>query len=339
METQAYPVGTAEASGFGPPNAKAVFRRVEQQAVTPIGEGRTRYLYASGVEARDRHAEVRRGDLRGDQRLVRRGQADDRGASRRSGSRRRPIGRRPRSRRTTRQPCSVVCSRSAWQKRGAIREPLRQRLRPRTPRGHLRPARLPRAALRHRRGSAELRRRGHARQAGAAPDPGSDRVVVGLRGGAPAAGRALPGLRRRPARPGPLDAHARPLHARQHGQRPGALHRPGDPPAHARERPLVGRRAVGVALGVRAPRAGARRVLRGSAAVRLRAPHVVRPVDPPEHRRDVRALEQVPRRPVEHRRLGRAGRRGAARAARRASRGWPGSSPSTPRPEASRRRT
>ncbi len=52
METQAYPVGTAEASGFGPPNAKAVFRRVEQQAVTPIGEGRTRYLYASGVEAR-----------------------------------------------------------------------------------------------------------------------------------------------------------------------------------------------------------------------------------------------------------------------------------------------
>jgi vanillate O-demethylase monooxygenase subunit len=52
METQSYPVGTAEASGFGAPSAKPVFRRVEQQAVTPIGEGRTRYLYATGVDAR-----------------------------------------------------------------------------------------------------------------------------------------------------------------------------------------------------------------------------------------------------------------------------------------------
>jgi vanillate O-demethylase monooxygenase subunit len=54
MTTQAYPVGTARESEFGEPtnNAKAVFRRVEQQAVTPISEGRSRYLYASGVEAR-----------------------------------------------------------------------------------------------------------------------------------------------------------------------------------------------------------------------------------------------------------------------------------------------
>jgi phenylpropionate dioxygenase-like ring-hydroxylating dioxygenase large terminal subunit len=52
MATQGYPVGTAEASGFGAPNAKPIFRRVEQQAVTPIGESKTRYLYASGIDAR-----------------------------------------------------------------------------------------------------------------------------------------------------------------------------------------------------------------------------------------------------------------------------------------------
>ena len=55
-----------------------------------------------------------------------------------------------------------------------------------------------------------------------------------------------------------------------------------------------------------------------------RAPSRMRPVDPPVHRPDVRALEQVPRRPVEHRRLGRHGRRGSARAA---CRGSPRSSP------------
>ena len=90
----------------------------------------------------------------------------------------------------------------------------------------------------------------------------------------------------------------------------GAIGRPVD-----RERSLVGRRALGVALGVREAGSGPRRALRGSAALRLRGESRVRPVDPPGHRRDVRALEQVPRRPVEHRRLGRDGRRRAARAA------------------------
>lgn len=52
MTTQAYPVGTAEANDFGEPRGEALFRRVEQQAVTPTGDRRTRYLYASGVEAR-----------------------------------------------------------------------------------------------------------------------------------------------------------------------------------------------------------------------------------------------------------------------------------------------
>ena len=51
---------------------------------------------------------------------------------------------------------------------------------------------------------------------------------------------------------------------------------------------------------------------------------------PPGHRPDVRAVEQVPRRPVEHRRLGRHGRRGA-----RAScpRGSPRCSPRRPATE------
>ena len=62
---------------------------------------------------------------------------------------------------------------------------------------------------------------------------------MGLRAGAAAARRALPGLRRRSARAGPVHAHARPLHARQHGQRPRALHRPRDRPSRRRERSLV----------------------------------------------------------------------------------------------------
>jgi vanillate O-demethylase monooxygenase subunit len=50
MSTFSFPVGTAAASGNGRPTAKPIYRRIDQQAVTPIGEKRTRYLYASGVE-------------------------------------------------------------------------------------------------------------------------------------------------------------------------------------------------------------------------------------------------------------------------------------------------
>ena len=51
METRAFPVGTAAISDMGPPGIPHLFRRLEQQAVTPVGPGRSRYLYASGVEA------------------------------------------------------------------------------------------------------------------------------------------------------------------------------------------------------------------------------------------------------------------------------------------------
>jgi phenylpropionate dioxygenase-like ring-hydroxylating dioxygenase large terminal subunit len=49
LTSQAFPEGTAEASGFGPPDAKPIFHRIDQQSVTPIGVGRTRYLWAFGL--------------------------------------------------------------------------------------------------------------------------------------------------------------------------------------------------------------------------------------------------------------------------------------------------
>ena len=113
------------------------------------------------------------------------------------------------------------------------------------------------AARRPRRGPDELRDRGRPVVAGAAAHPGPDRVVVGLRGGHAAARRALPGVRRRPAGPGPQHAHARPLHARQHRQRPGPLPRPGRRAAGDRERPVLGRRPLRLAVGVRQARSGA----------------------------------------------------------------------------------
>ena len=100
---------------------------------------------------------------------------------------------------------------------------------------------------------------GDAVVAGAAAHPGPDRVVVGLRGGDAAARRALPGVRRRSPGPGPQHAHARPLHARQHGQRPGPLHRPRDRATDDRERPVLGRRPRRLAVGVRQARSGASR--------------------------------------------------------------------------------
>ena len=109
----------------------------------------------------------------------------------------------------------------------------------------------------------------------------------------------------------------------------GAIGRPD-----LRERPLVGRRAVRLAVGLRAARSDPGRALRGSAALRLRGEPGVRSVHPPGRGCDLRALEQVPRRPVERRRLGRHGGRRSSRAARR------GSALSSPRrPARSRRRT
>ena len=89
--------------------------------------------------------------------------------------------------------------------------------------------------------------------------PGQTESWWGYEAGAAAARRALPGVRRRPARAGSLHPHARALHARQHGQRPRAVHRPRHRPADDRQRAVVRRRARGLAVGVRQARPGRRR--------------------------------------------------------------------------------
>lgn len=54
MHSSMFPVGTAAANAFAAPPAGLVpvMQRIEQQAVTPIAPGKTRYLYATGVQAR-----------------------------------------------------------------------------------------------------------------------------------------------------------------------------------------------------------------------------------------------------------------------------------------------
>ena len=53
LNTYQYPTGTAERSGFEPPrdDSTMIFRRAEQQAVTPMSATQTRYLFATGVDA------------------------------------------------------------------------------------------------------------------------------------------------------------------------------------------------------------------------------------------------------------------------------------------------
>ena len=51
MTTEWYPLGTAERSGYAAPKDEPLSRRVEQQAVTPVSEKRSRYFYATGVSA------------------------------------------------------------------------------------------------------------------------------------------------------------------------------------------------------------------------------------------------------------------------------------------------
>lgn len=51
MRTASYPKGAADESERGRPLPVPLVERAEQQAVTPIGDGRSRYLYASGIAA------------------------------------------------------------------------------------------------------------------------------------------------------------------------------------------------------------------------------------------------------------------------------------------------
>lgn len=52
MRSSSFPAGTAQTFAFGPPKGDPMFERLEQQAVTPIAPGRSRYLFASGLPAR-----------------------------------------------------------------------------------------------------------------------------------------------------------------------------------------------------------------------------------------------------------------------------------------------
>lgn len=51
MTNKSYPHGQAQADRFNEPSAKPFTHRIEQQAVTPIDERRTRYFFATGFEA------------------------------------------------------------------------------------------------------------------------------------------------------------------------------------------------------------------------------------------------------------------------------------------------
>jgi vanillate O-demethylase monooxygenase subunit len=51
MTTAWYPLGAAGRCGFGAPDEPPLSQRVEQQAVTPISEKRSRYFYATGFAA------------------------------------------------------------------------------------------------------------------------------------------------------------------------------------------------------------------------------------------------------------------------------------------------
>ena len=148
---------------------------------------------------------------------------------------------------------------------------------------------------------------GDPSRAGAAADPRPDRVVVGVRAGAAAARRALPGVRRRPARAGPLDA-----------ARPGryTLDNMGNDLVRFIDL-VIGRPTIVSGLssgGVLAawlsayakPGQIVAAALRGSAALRLAGRTGRRAGHPPGHRRRLPPVEHLPRRPVEHRRLGRA---------------------------------
>lgn len=49
MVTSLYPVGSAEACNYAPPKTPPLFSRYEQQAVTPVAPGKSRYIFASGL--------------------------------------------------------------------------------------------------------------------------------------------------------------------------------------------------------------------------------------------------------------------------------------------------
>src|SRR5262249_46363300 len=57
QRTGFYPPGTAEQSGGQAPAIEPLFHRLDEQAVTPMAERRSRYFYAAGARSGDLDAE------------------------------------------------------------------------------------------------------------------------------------------------------------------------------------------------------------------------------------------------------------------------------------------
>ena len=53
QRTGFYPAGTADKAGRGEPQGTPLFWRLDEQAVTPVGERRSRYFYAAGARTGD----------------------------------------------------------------------------------------------------------------------------------------------------------------------------------------------------------------------------------------------------------------------------------------------
>jgi hypothetical protein len=178
----------------------------------------------------------------------------------------------------------------------------------RSPRGHLRSARVSRAALRHRRGRAQLRRRGKAGQAGAAPlIPGQS-----SRGGATSYAAAA----RRTLQAFAVDLRGQGRSSCTPGRY--TLDNMGNDLVRfidlAIGRPTIvsGLSSGGWALGCRLMPSPARSATHYEDPPPFcRARDLVRPIDPPGDRPAVRAVEQVSRRPVERAAPGRHAGRGA----------------------------
>ena len=186
---------------------------------------------------------------------------------------------------------------------GELSEPVRAP----QPRRDVHPARVPRAARRPRRGADELRHRRRRVEAGAA----ARSPARPSRGGATSRRcRCSPST----SRCSPSTCAARAARTRTPGRYTldnmgndlvrfidVVIGRPDD-----RERPVVGRRAVRMAVRVREARArSSPRTTRIRRCSRREVSPASGPGHPPGHRADVPAVEHVPRRPVEHRRLGR----------------------------------
>ena len=176
---------------------------------------------------------------------------------------------------------------------------VRSRLRAARARRHLRRARVRRAARRSRRGRDQLRNGRRRIEARAPAHSRPDRVVVGLRAGAC---RCWPST----SRPSPSTCAVRADRAARRAatrSTSSATTSSASSTSSSVDPTIVSGLSSGGVLSAwlsayAKPGPGARRALRGPAALRLRGPPAHRAEHPPGDRPDLRGVEHVPRRPV-----------------------------------------